>query len=84
MNEDLKKKTMEFVLLSLIHHVNVLEMTDDEREDVLNITFNVLTNTLQPDCSYYFNEAIFEKVEKFKKMSEDNDVNNILKQMGLK
>lgn len=81
--KEVEEKTMEFILLSLIHHVNTLEITSDEREDVLNIVFNVLSNSLYPDARLYFNEAIFDKVEKIKKMDEGN-IDNTLKNMGLR
>lgn len=83
MTDEIKEKTMDFVLLSLVNYVNTLEMTTEEREKLLNIVFNVMTNSLQPDAAYYFNEAIFDKVEKAIQMDEDKSV-DILKKMGLR
>lgn len=81
--DKLKQSTMDFMLTAVVNHVsNVLddELTNEQQEQLLNLIFNVMTNSLEPDARLYWNEAIFDKVEKAQAASSED----IFKQMGLR
>lgn len=79
--DSLQQKTMNFILTTLIHHVNSLkDWNDKSKEELLNITLNVMSNSLLPDARLHWNEAIFDKVDEIK----DKKVYDLLKDSGLK
>lgn len=57
---NIEKKTLHFVLNSIVYYVNIIpELNEKEKENLLNIIFNIMTNSLKPDAAIEFNEAIF-------------------------
>lgn len=77
--EFLKDKALHYVLLSVIHNTNILpELTDEQRESVLNNVFNVMLNSLRPDAAILWNEKILQLSERFKQSSIE-DVMDILR-----
>lgn len=83
--DGLKQSTMDFVLISVINQVsNELddELTNDQQEQLLNLIFNIMTNSLLPDARLYWNEAIFKKVEYALEKKSEKATNDILREMG--
>jgi hypothetical protein len=67
--DEITQSTMDFLLISLINHVNVNlaeDLTEEEKEQLLNVVLNVVSNSLLPDAREYWNEAIFKKAESVK------------------
>jgi hypothetical protein len=59
--EKAQKATSKIILYSLVKWVNELEtFDDDEKENVSNMVFNVLTNSFNPDMALYFNNTIID------------------------
>ena len=81
--DKLKQSTMDFMLTAVVNHVsNVLddELTNEQQEQLLNLIFNVMTNSLLPDARLYWNEAIFDRVEK----AQAANTEDIMKKMGFR
>ena len=72
--ENAQKATSKVVLYSVIEWVNNLKtFSEEEKDKLLNVVFNVLTNSFNPDMALYFNEHIFKlssslKEEELKKL----------------
>lgn len=81
--DKLKQSTMDFMLTAVVNHVsNVLddELTDEQQEQLLNLIMNVMTNSLLPDARLYWNEAIFDRIEK----AQNVNTEDLFKKMGLR
>jgi len=81
--DKLKQSTMDFMLIAVVNHIsNVLddELTNEQQEHLLNLIMNVMTNSLLPDARLYWNEAIFDRVEK----AQNVQTEDIMKKMGFR
>ena len=73
--EKLQSTSLRFILLSLIHRVNTLdELSDDDKEVVLNNTFNAMLNSLKPDAAIVWNELILSFSDKLKSLKNVDDI----------
>ena len=64
MDKKAQNQTLRFVLNSIVYYVNMIdELSEDEKENLLNVIFNIMTNSLNPDAAYEFNQAIFSLSE---------------------
>lgn len=68
---------MEFILIAITNYTNELDLTEEEKEQLLNLVFNVLSNELNPHASMHWNEAIFSKIE-------EAETEDLLVKMGLR
>ena len=79
-----KQLTMNLMLKSFIHYLNNVlgeGLTEEEKNDVANVIFNVMTNSLQPDVACMWNDEIFKIIEKH--MDDyDNVLEDIYKDLG--
>lgn len=76
----LQDKTLHYVLLSVVHNTNMLpELTEDQREAVLNNVFNIMLNSLRPDAAIIWNEKILQLSEKVKSSSDIEDIMNTIR-----
>ncbi|MFW6226335.1 MAG: hypothetical protein ACOC3V_05210 [bacterium] len=65
--EKAKEATMGILLQSFIYYLNEVlseDFSKQELEYIANTVFNVMTNSLDPESSYYWNECIFGNVKK--------------------
>lgn len=70
--EKAQKATAKIILYSLVQWINDLETFDEEeKENLLNMVFNVLTNSFKPDMSLHFNETIINVAETLNSTKED-------------
>ena len=59
-----QKATAKIMIYSLLEWVNNLKtFDDDEKEDIMTLLFNVITNSLKPDMALIFNETILNVPE---------------------
>ena len=59
-----QKATAKIMMYSLVSWVNQLETFDEEeKENVINMVFNVLNNSLKPDMALIFSETILNVAE---------------------
>ena len=69
-----EKATFKIVLYSIVDCVNGFQtFSDEEKENLLNIIFNVLTNSLNPDAALALNNLLFEAAENIKKSRHDKE-----------
>lgn len=60
MDKKVQNQTLRFVLNSIVYYVNMIdELNGEEKDNLLNVVLNVMTNSLNPDAAYEFNQAIF-------------------------
>jgi hypothetical protein len=63
------------VLISLIHNTNIIpELSEDDRESVLNNVFNAMLNSLKPDAAIVWNELILGMSKEYKTKQNIYDV----------
>lgn len=80
--KNLQEKSLKYILLSLIHRTNMLdELSDDDKEIVLNNVFNVMLNALKPDAALIWNDLILSFSQKYQSMKNVDDIMQELKNM---
>ena len=72
--ERYQQKVLKFTLSSIVTNVNGLDMTDEEKENLLNIVFNILLNSLNPDAAIVWNEEILSLTS----MVKDKNLSSIM------
>lgn len=73
--DKLQDKALRYILISLIHRTNTLdELNDEDKETVLNNTFNAMLNSLKPDASIIWNELILSYTQKYKSLKNVDDI----------
>ena len=87
--EKAKNATMKIMLQSFVYYVNEViseDFTEEEQERLVNIVFNVMTNSLYPDTSLMWNNAIFSTVKQIKeydeKMEKKETIDLIYSELG--
>jgi len=70
-----QKKALRFILLSLIHNTNSIpDITDDQKEAILDSVFNIILNSLKPDAAYIWNEEILSLSQTQQNVSDIMDI----------
>lgn len=78
----LQEKSLKYVLISLIHNTNIIpELSEEDREVVLNNVFNAMLNSLKPDAAIVWNELILSFSEKYQSEQNVNDIMQQLKEI---
>lgn len=73
--EFLQEKALKYTLLSIIHNTNIIpDLTEENRELVLNNVFNAMLNSLKPDAAIVWNELILSFSKKYQNVQNMTDI----------
>lgn len=79
--EQAQKVTSKVLLYSVIEWVNGLKtFSEDEKDKLLNMVFNILTNSFEPTMAIHFNEEIF----KLSKSVQEEELKKLFDKIGWK
>jgi hypothetical protein len=57
-SEDYIKQSYRYLIASLVEHTNSLQLSDEDKTDIMNTMFNVIINTLQPSYAIMYLDQI--------------------------
>lgn len=77
----LRERSLKYTLISLIQNTNGLEVSEEEKDIILNEVLNIISNIVDDESSGIWQDAILDLATKSKEMTSKENMADIMKQI---
>lgn len=77
--EETRKNSMKYIMNSVIYYTNMMEISQDDKEEVINVVFNMLIAHLDAEAAIEFNDSILSMVKNVNILDIQQEIEELLK-----